>query len=33
MADALETTGYAAWITDEDEPAAAASDPFADPFA
>jgi Fe-S cluster assembly ATP-binding protein len=33
MADALETTGYAAWITDEDEPAVGASDPFADPFA
>lgn len=33
MADALETTGYAAWITDEDEPAAAPPDPFADPFA
>ena len=33
MADALETTGYAAWVT-EDEPAAAAeADPFADPFA
>ena len=29
MADALETTGYAAWL-DDDEPA---DDPFADPFA
>jgi Fe-S cluster assembly ATP-binding protein len=34
MADALETTGYAAWATDDEtlEPQAAA-DPFADPFA
>ena len=33
MADALETTGYAAWITDEDHAVETASDPFADPFA
>lgn len=32
MADALETTGYAAWVEDE-APAVAAADPFADPFA
>jgi Fe-S cluster assembly ATP-binding protein len=31
MAEALETTGYASWLTDDDsEPAEA--DPFADPF-
>lgn len=35
MADALETTGYAAWIPEEEETAAAVppADPFADPFA
>jgi Fe-S cluster assembly ATP-binding protein len=33
MADALETTGYAAWITEDDDATPAAVDPFADPFA
>ncbi len=36
MADALETTGYAAWITEDGESPAGAdwlADPFADPFA
>ncbi len=36
MADALETTGYAAWITEDEESPAGAdrlADPFADPFA
>ena len=32
LAAQLEETGYAEW-TDDDEPAAAALDPFADPFA
>jgi Fe-S cluster assembly ATP-binding protein len=31
LADELERTGYAEWV--EDEPPAAAADPFADPFA
>jgi Fe-S cluster assembly ATP-binding protein len=33
MADALETTGYAAWITEDDDATPPAVDPFADPFA
>jgi Fe-S cluster assembly ATP-binding protein len=40
LAGQLEETGYAAWLTDDDEPEAAAkanpfadNDPFADPFA
>jgi len=35
MADALETTGYAAWVTEDESADAplAAADPFADPFA
>ncbi|MBU6328968.1 MAG: Fe-S cluster assembly ATPase SufC [Acidobacteria bacterium] len=32
IADTLEDTGYAAWLTD-DEPAPVAADPLADPFA
>ena len=38
LAGQLEETGYAAWLTDDDEPVAkvdpfADNDPFADPFA
>ena len=34
LADELEDTGYAAWVTEDDSPAVAAEvDPFADPFA
>ena len=34
LADELEDTGYAAWVTEDDSPAVAtAADPFADPFA
>jgi Fe-S cluster assembly ATP-binding protein len=35
MADALETTGYAAWVTEDEstDVAVPAADPFADPFA
>ncbi|NCY17025.1 MAG: Fe-S cluster assembly ATPase SufC [Actinobacteria bacterium] len=34
MADALETTGYAAWVTDDESTAApGVADPFADPLA
>jgi Fe-S cluster assembly ATP-binding protein len=33
LASELETTGYAAWVDEEEAPAPAAADPFADPFA